>query len=119
MHVDLTLFEADKDLMEDLMSLSDAGRTGEREVVMAGDPAVATYVWYMLYADKAAFVSQLPEKMVKIVVVTVTVCAASRRHCVKSGSCFAEFVCGTYTGHTRLSECVMQFPWMGCLLDRS
>ena len=42
----------------------------------AGEPALATPLWGMLYADDAGVVSQSPEKLRKIMGVIVVVCAA-------------------------------------------
>ena len=72
-HVALTRFEADKDIMDALVSLRKkpgaSGRTTR-------DPAPATSLWGMLYADDAAVVSQSPEQLRKMMVVIVTACEA-------------------------------------------
>ena len=72
-HVALMRFEADKDIIDALVNLrrkpGASGRT-------ARDPAPATSLWGMLYADDAAVVSQSPEQLRKMMVVIVTVCEA-------------------------------------------
>lgn len=42
----------------------------------AGDPATPTSRWGILFADKSAIVTQLPEQLRQMMVVIVTVCAA-------------------------------------------
>ena len=72
-NVALTYFEADKDIMDALVSLRKKPGASRRT---ARDPAPATSLWGMLYADDAAVVSQLPEQLRKMMVVIVTVCEA-------------------------------------------
>ena len=57
-HVALTRFEADKDIIDALVSLRKKP------------------LWGMLYADDAAVVSQSLEQLRKMMVVTMTVCEA-------------------------------------------
>ena len=64
-HVTLTRFKADKDITDALMSLRREPGAGGR---MARDPAPATSLWGMLYADDAAVVSQSPEQPRKMMV---------------------------------------------------
>ena len=72
-HVALTRFEADKDIIDAIVNLRrKPGASGR----MARDPAPATSLWGLLYADDAAVVSQSPEQLRKIMVVIVTVCEA-------------------------------------------
>ena len=72
-HVVLTRVEADKDIMDALVSpRKKPGASGRT----ARDPAPATSLWVMLYADDAAVVSQSPEQLRMIMVVIVTVCEA-------------------------------------------
>ena len=72
-HVTLTRFEADKDIIHALVSLRKKPRASGRT---ARDPAPATSLWGMLYADDSAVVSQSPEQLRKMMVVIVTVCEA-------------------------------------------
>ena len=72
-HVALTRFEADKDIMDALVSLI---KKPGASIRTARDPAPATSPWGMLYADDAAVVSQSPEHLTKVMVVIVTVCEA-------------------------------------------
>ena len=71
-NVALTRFEADKDIMDALVSLRKKPGASER---MASDPAPATSLWGMLYADDATVLSQSPEQLRTMMVMIVTVCA--------------------------------------------
>ena len=69
----LTHFEADKDIIDALVSLRKKPGTSGRT---AWDPAPATSLRGMLYADDAAVVSQSPEQLRKMMVVIMTECEA-------------------------------------------
>ena len=69
----LTHFEANKDIIDTLVSFRKKPGTSGRT---ARDPAPATLLWCMLYADDPAVVSQSPEQLRKMMVVIVTVCEA-------------------------------------------
>ena len=58
----LHAFKADKDIMDVLVHLRGRGR-GE---ATTGEPALATSLWGMLYADDAGVVSQSPEQLQRI-----------------------------------------------------
>ena len=47
-----------------------------RDKATTGEPVLATLVWGMLYDDDVGVVSQSPEKLRKMMGVTVVVCAA-------------------------------------------
>ena len=59
--------------MDALVSLSKKTGASRRT---ARDPALATSLWGMIYADDAAVVSQSPEQLRKMMVMIVTVCEA-------------------------------------------
>ena len=72
-NVAYTRFKADEDIMDALVHLSEKrGRRG----ATAGEPALATLLWGMLYADDARVVLHSPEELRKIMGVIVVVCAA-------------------------------------------
>ena len=52
------------------------GGEGERRKATAGEPALATSLWGVLYADNAGVVSQLLNQLRKMMGVIVIVCAA-------------------------------------------
>ena len=75
-NVAYTRFKADKDIMDALAhprKKTGAGRRGEAAV---RDPALATPLWGMLYADDVRIVSQSPEQSRKMMRVIVVVCTA-------------------------------------------
>ena len=72
-HVALTRFEVDKDIIDALVNLRRKPGANGR---MARDPAPATSLYGMLYADDAAVVSQSPKHPRKIMHVIVIVCEA-------------------------------------------
>ena len=71
-----TRFEADKGIMDALVGLRKKMGAGGRGKTTAGEPAPATSLWGMLYADNARVVSKSPEQLRKTMDVIVTVCAA-------------------------------------------
>ena len=71
-----TRFKADKDIMDVLVHLRKKTGAGVREGETNGEPALATWLWGMLYADDAGVVSQSPEQLRKMTGVIVIVCAA-------------------------------------------
>ena len=73
-HVAYTRFEADKGIMDALVGLRKKTEAGGRGEKTTGEPAPATSLWGMLYADDA--VSKSPEQPRKMMDVIVTVCAA-------------------------------------------
>ena len=75
-HVAYTRFEADKGIMDALEGLKKKAWVGGRGETTAGEPAPATSLWGMLYADDAGVVSKLHEQLRKMMDVIVTVCAA-------------------------------------------
>ena len=75
-HVAYTRFEADKGIMDALVGLRGKVGAGGRGKTTAGEPAPATSLWGMLYADDAGVVSKSPEQLGKMMDVIVTVCAA-------------------------------------------
>ena len=58
------------------LRLGGARRLGERGEGTTGEPALATSLWGMLFADDAGFVSKSPGKARKMMGVVVVVCAA-------------------------------------------
>ena len=56
-----TRFEADKGIMDALVGLRRKAGTGGRGETTSGEPAPATLLWSMLYADDAGVISQSPE----------------------------------------------------------
>ena len=68
-----TRFKADKGIMDALVHLREKRRAGGRREATAGESALATPLWGMLYADDAGVVSQSPEQLRKIMGVIVVV----------------------------------------------
>ena len=70
-----TRFKADKGIMDALIHLRKKRGAAGREEATAGESALATPLWGMLYADDAGVVSQSPEQLRKMMGVIVVVCA--------------------------------------------
>ena len=70
-----TRFKADKGIMDALVHLRKKRGAAGREEATAGEAALATPLWSMLYADDAGVVSQSPEQLRKMMGVIVVVCA--------------------------------------------
>ena len=66
-HVVYTRFEADKGIMDALVGLRGKMEAGGRGKTTAGEPAPATSLWGMLYADDAGVVSKSPEQLGKMI----------------------------------------------------
>ena len=71
-----TRFKAEKGIMDALVHLRKKEGAGGRGEATAGESAMATPLWGMLYADDARVVSQSPEQPRKMAGVIVVVCAA-------------------------------------------
>ena len=71
-----THFKADRGIMDDLVHMKKKRGAGGQGEATVGEPALATPLWGMLYADDAGVVSQLPEQLRKMMEVIVDVCAA-------------------------------------------
>ena len=70
-----TRFKADKGMMDASVHLREKRGAGGRGEATAGESALATPIWGMLYADDAGVVSQSTEQLRKMVGVIVVVCA--------------------------------------------
>ena len=62
-----TRYEADKGIMDALAGLKKKAGAGGRGETTAGEPAPATSLWGMLYADDAGVVSKSPEQLRKMI----------------------------------------------------
>ena len=62
-NVAYTRSKPDKYIIEALVHLNKKMGAGGRKKATAGEPALATSLWGMLYTDDAAVVSQSPEKL--------------------------------------------------------
>ena len=71
-----TRFKAAKGIMDALVHLRKKRGAGGRGEATAGESALATPLWGMLYADDAGVVSQSPEQLRKMMEVIVVVRAA-------------------------------------------
>ena len=71
-----TRFKANKGIMEALVHRKKKRGAGGRGEATAGESVLATPLWDMLYADDAGVVSQSFEQPIKMMGVTVAVCAA-------------------------------------------
>ena len=56
-------FKADKDIMDAFVRLREKKGRGGGGGATAGEPALATSLWGMLYTDDAGVVSQSPEQL--------------------------------------------------------
>ena len=75
-NVAYTRFKANKDTMDALVHTRKKRETGGWGEATVGEPAVATPLWGMLYADNTGVVSQSSEQLRKMMRVIVVVCAA-------------------------------------------
>ena len=74
--VDSKGFKADKGIMDALVHLRKKRGAGGRGEATAGDSALATPLWGMLYTEDAGVVSRSPEQLRTMMGVIVVVCAA-------------------------------------------
>ena len=77
-HVAYTRFGADEGIMDALVGLEKKAGAVERGETTSREPAPATSLWGMLYADDAGVISKSLEQVRKIMVVIVTVCTVRR-----------------------------------------
>ena len=75
-NVAYTRFKAGKDIMDALVHLRRKTGAWGRWEATAGESALATSLWGMLYADDAGVVSQSPEQPRNMIDAIVIVCAA-------------------------------------------
>ena len=75
-NVACTRFKADKGIMDALVHLRKKKGAGGRGEATAGESALTTPLWGMLYADDAEVVSQSSEQLRKMMGVIVVVCVA-------------------------------------------
>ena len=71
-----TRFKADKGIMDALVHLRKKRGAGGRGKATAGESALETPLWGMLYAGDAGVISRSPEQLGKMMGVIVVVCAA-------------------------------------------
>ena len=71
-----TRFKADKGTMDALVPLRKKKGAGGQGGATAGESALVTPLWGVLYADGTGVISQLPEQLRKMMRLTVVVCAA-------------------------------------------
>ena len=71
-----TRSKADKGIIDALVHLRKKRGAGRRGEATAGKSVLSTPLWGMLYADDAGVVSELPERLRKMMRVIVVVCAA-------------------------------------------
>ena len=66
----------DKYIIDALVHFRNNTGAGERGEATAGEPAYATLLWSMLYADDVEIVLQSPQQLRNMIGVMVVVCAA-------------------------------------------